>query len=355
MASNSQSRKRRVTQADVARLAGVSTAVVSAILNPNSKSGVRVSHETADRVREVVRQLGYTPNPIAQSLARGKRNILGVFTYEPVFPSNRGNFFYPMLRGIEMQVSGAGYDLLLFTSAQTDDAPRKIYASGTNRLGVADGAILLGQEPDPGELERLAEEGFPFVTVGRRHSERVELNWAAAGYANATSKIVGYGHELGHRRIAFLGSATIREQQVDRKAGYCDAMRNLGLPNREAWLWHKDPGDLDAAWLDELRSESVTLLLAETLEHAERLEHLLSDKGLSVGGDLSVAVLGAPLEDTDAIERWTRFEVPREEMGREAVRLLLALLDGRVTGPAQSTLPCRFIAGETLRPITNAH
>ncbi|SNY49880.1 transcriptional regulator, LacI family [Pseudooceanicola antarcticus] len=355
MSTNASNKKRRVTQADVARRAGVSTAVVSATLNPNSATGVRVSQDTAKRVRAVMRELGYTPNPIAQSLARGKRNILGVFTYESVFPSERGNFFYPMLRGIEMQVSGAGYDLLLFTSAQTAEAPRQIFAGGSNRLGVADGAILLGQEPDSSELERLADEGFPFVTVGRRHSGRVELNWAAAGYAEATSEIVSHGHELGHRRIAYVGGATIREQQQDREAGFRSAMHRLGLDQGPDCCWHIDPETLDAACLESILSRRVTLILAETLKHAERLEDLLRDKGMYVPQDMSIAVLGTPLEDTKSILRWTRFEAPREEMGREAVRLLLAQLDGRLNGPAQTTLPCKFIPGDTLRPVTDGH
>ncbi|WP_171060603.1 LacI family DNA-binding transcriptional regulator [Poseidonocella sp. HB161398] len=355
MAISSTSGRRRVTQADVARLAGVSTAVVSAILNPNSATGVRVSQETAERVRKAVRELGYSPNLVAQSLARGKRNILGVFTYEPVFPSERGNFFYPMLRGIEMQVSGAGYDLLLFTSAQTDDRPRQIFAGGSNRLGVADGAILLGQEPDSSELERLVDEGFPFVTVGRRHSGRVELNWAAAGYAEATAGIVQHGHERGHRRIAFLGGVTIREQQLDRETGFRSAMQTLGLDAGPDCCWHIDPEAMDADWLENALGQGVTLILAETLGHAERAEDLLRARGLSVPDDLSIAVLGTPLEDSKSISRWTHFEVPREEMGREAVRLLLAQLDGRLRGPAQTTLPCSFIPGGTLRRIDSAH
>ncbi len=351
MVKQNTSRTRRITQADVARQAGVSTAVVSAILNPNSKGGVRVGKETAERVREVVRQLGYAPNPIAQSLAGGKRNILGVFTYEPVFPSNRGNFFYPMLRGIEMQVSGMGYDLLLFTSAQDTGTSRQIFGGGSNRLGVADGAVLLGQEPDSSELERLATENYPFVIVGRRHSDLVELNWVAAGYADATSEIVHQGHQFGHRQIAFLGSGTTREQQLDREEGYLSAIRKLGLENRPRWRRHSEPDAIEPEWVTGILAEGVTLLLAETPEHAQRVEHILGESDLTVPNDLSVAVLGSPLEDSPAMERWTRFQIPREDMGREAVRLLVGQLDGQVAGPAQTTLPCTFVPGETLRRI----
>ena len=351
MASADLKKYRRVTQAEVARQAGVSAAVVSAVLNPNSKTGIRVGKETAGRVRAVVQKLGYTPNPIAQSLAGGKRNILGVFTYEPVFPSSRNNFFYPILRGIELQISQAGFDLLLFTSAQVSEQSRQIFAGGSSRLSIADGAILLGQEPDSSELERLAADNYPFVIVGRRDCENAPLNWVAAGYADATADIVERGHALGHRKMAFLGSGTIREQQIDRKTGYQAAIERLSLEARASWCLNQDADALDRIWLDQILSDGVTLLLAETLEHAQQVERLLHACGKSIPDDLSVAVLGSPLEDTSAIERWTRLQVPREEMGREAVRLLLGLLEGRNEGPDQTTLPCSFIAGETMRSI----
>nr|WP_321979764.1 LacI family DNA-binding transcriptional regulator [uncultured Cohaesibacter sp.] len=351
MAEVSPKKYRRITQAEVAKRAGVSTAVVSAILNPGSKTGIRVGKETADRVRQVMSELGYTPNPIAQSLARGKRNILGVFTYEPVFPSSRNNFFYPILRGIEMQVSGAGFDLLLFTSAQTTSNARQIYAGGSSRLSVADGAILLGQEPDSSELERLASEHYPFVTVGRRDIEGTQLNWVAAGYADATAEIVERAHATGHRHIAFLGSGTIREQQIDRQQGYEDALAKLGLVSKLTWCRHENPEQVEEAWVEQLLADGVTLLLAETLEHAQQIEMILAQRGRSIPEDLSVAVLGSPLEETEVIERWTRLLVPREEMGREAVRLLLSLLEGRAEGPAQTTLACPFVDGETMRPV----
>lgn len=337
----------------VAQAAGVSTAVVSEVLNPHASGAIRVSKGTAERVRETVQQLGYAPNLIAQSLAKGRRNILGVFTYESVFPSDRGNFFYPMLRGIEMQVAGAGYDLLLFTSAQDEARSRKIYTRGSNRLGVADGAILLGQEPDSKELERLATEGFQFVTVGRRNSATVELNWVAAGYSQATAEIVDYGHQRGHRKIAFLGSGTIREQQIDREIGFVSSIGRFGLEDHPEWRHHRDSSSLDKAWLSKLLDDGVTLVLAETLEHAQTLERFLQEDGLTVPADLSIAVLGSPLEDTDDIERWTRFRIPREEMGREAVRLLLGKLGGQIEGPAQQTISCTFVVGTTIRQLNN--
>ncbi|WP_167803276.1 LacI family DNA-binding transcriptional regulator [Pseudoroseicyclus tamaricis] len=69
-----------MTQRDVARAAGVSTAVVSAVLSPKKNSSIRVAPETAQRVHEAVQRLGYVPNLVARSLAGGERKLLGVFT-----------------------------------------------------------------------------------------------------------------------------------------------------------------------------------------------------------------------------------------------------------------------------------
>lgn len=350
--ANKTSTKGRVTQSTVAREAGVSTAVVSAVLNPNANSPIRVGQETADRVRAVVKELGYTPNPIAQSLAKGRRNILGVFTYEPTFPSDKGNFFYPMLHGIEREMSHVGRDLLLFTSVQIPGQPRSIFDGGMNRLALSDGAILLGQEPNADELIRLTSEAFPFVTIGRRKPGAIEVNWVGAGYADATERLVEMGYKLGHVKMGLVSSAVIREQQSDRIAGFLAGTDRFGLQVPDHWRLNVAPDAIDPAWIAALLDAGVTLLLAETFDHALAVERIFGARGGRVPDDLSVAVLGTPMDAGLAVEKWTRLRIPREEMGREAVKTLVGLLDGTLTAPVQITLPCEVIAGTTLTKLT---
>src|SRR6056297_2228719 len=97
------SRKRRPTQVDVARQAGVSPAVVSTVLNGAGRGSVRVGPEAAARVRQAVRELGYVPNPVARNLAGGKNRILGMFTFESIFPIERPNCYSPFLIGFEAE------------------------------------------------------------------------------------------------------------------------------------------------------------------------------------------------------------------------------------------------------------
>ena len=346
-------RRRNLTQRDVARAAGVSTAVVSAVLSPKANSSIRVAPDTAERVHEVVRRLGYVPNLVARSLAGGERKLVGVFTYEPVFPSDRANFFYPFLLGIERGVERAGYDLLLYTSSGGSGAGRKIYPDGANRLRLADGAILFGQEPDKGELTRLAAEGFPFVTIGRREIASGQISYVAADYARATEEMVAHCAATGHSRIAYIGEADAREQHVDRERGYWRGLAAAGLVQRHDWLWRIDPAALrDAAFrarLEALRAEGVTAILTESAAQADAVEAALAARGLSVPADLSIGVLAAPMEDRPEFKRWTRIRIPREEMGETAVAALLDVLAGRAASPVQRVLPCTLVPSETVR------
>ena len=129
---------RRVTQRDIARLAGVSQATVSLVLNDAAAAAGRIPKETRERVEKAIRDTGYVADPIARRMAKGHNRILGVFTYEPAFPSVQADFFSPFLLGIEEAAQDLGYDLLLLTGASRGD--KKIFGDNV-RLRLADGCL----------------------------------------------------------------------------------------------------------------------------------------------------------------------------------------------------------------------
>src|SRR3954462_13786298 len=132
---------KRPTQADIARLAGVSQATVSLVLNERDAS-IRISPATRERVLTVMREWGYVANASARSLAGGRNKIIGVYTFEPVFPTTSVDFYFPFLLGMEQAAAELGHDLLLFTSA---GGTRQIFRDGATRLTLADGALLIGR------------------------------------------------------------------------------------------------------------------------------------------------------------------------------------------------------------------
>ena len=204
MAANSN-RPRRPTQADIARRAGVSQATVSLVINHTPGQPHAIGESARARVLAAVEELGYVANPAARRLAGGRNQLLGVYTFEPVFPADHRDFYYPFLLGIEEAAETHGFDLLLFTSAGVGGA-RAIYRSGVNRLQAADGCVAPARGGDHDKLRRLSHGRLPFVFVGRREldCEVGPVAYVGADYSGATQEVTDH-LGLGHERIAYLG------------------------------------------------------------------------------------------------------------------------------------------------------
>lgn len=336
--------KNRPKLADVAKLARTSEAAVSVVLNGRVGESARVSEETQARIWDAVRQLGYTANPVARSLAGGRNRIIGIFTFEPTFPMGEHDFYYPFLIGVEAEAAAQGYDLLLFASASGEAGGRRtIYRSGVNRLQLADGAILLGRQPDRGELGQLATDGFPFVYIGRRDTPNgATISYAAADYADATAQIVRYMRDHGHRKFIYLRVHDDVESSLDREKGYLSAIPYGAV-------WRGQPSELTAEVLHDMLQVGITAILAENDAFGLAVLNLAHQLGLNCPEDFSLGVLGDPMLPIQTLPDWTRFRIPREAMGREAVRILLTVLDKPdISLPIQVMLPCIFEAGSTV-------
>ncbi|WP_243076008.1 LacI family DNA-binding transcriptional regulator [Microbacterium sp. SS28] len=344
----------RITQADVAALARVSQATVSLVLNDAAPAGVRISDETRQRVLDAIRITGYMANPMAQRLAGGRNQILGVFTYEATFPARGRDFYGPFLNGIERAAEGLGVDMLLFTSARVVEGRRSLTREGWHRLGVADGCLLLGQQEDQSELQHLLDTNYPFVFIGRRRSERMRLPYVGADYVTATSRQVDRLVRLGHATIAYVGPQGPDQPSADRVEGFRAAMEAHGLPAR--FLSSED----GAAAAGEIISRGITAVLVAPELHPEELADELTARGVAVPRDLSIIVLGQPHHGRPHGHEWSGFAIPREEMGARAVVLLSRLVEaarpragGSATAPVPSDelhqlLPCPDIEGATI-------
>jgi DNA-binding LacI/PurR family transcriptional regulator len=342
--------RKRPKIADVARLAGTSETAVSVVLNGRVGQSVRVSEETQATIWRAVRELGYTANPVARSLARGHNRIIGVFTFESTFPIESRDFYYPFLVGVEAEAAAEDYDLLLFASAGAT-GKRAIYRDGINRLQLADGSVLLGQLPDRTALQNLIEDGYPFVFIGRRDVPGYAVPFAAAAYADATAEIIRHLVKHGHQQIAYLRSTTIVESSEDRQVGYFRAHEQAGLNLDEGRIWRGEPEHVTAEVIEHYRQQGITAFLAESDAFGEALLAGAASLGLNCPDDFSMAVLGDSLRPTTPSRDWTKFDIPREAMGREAVRLLLKMLsaEGGLPEHYQVTLPCTFIPGSTVK------
>ncbi|GHJ37038.1 LacI family DNA-binding transcriptional regulator [Streptomyces sp. TS71-3] len=337
-------------QADVAREAGVSQSTVSMVLG-GATEAQRISGETRRRVIEAARKLRYTAQTAKPSSRASTQGLLlGVHTFEPVFPTNTGDYYFEFLRGIEEQAVAESCNLVLFTATQTEDGIRRIYdADGVNALRHAAGSVLLGHHAGPDELARLENDGYPFVFIGRREVPGMDIAYVGGDYRGATARIVGDLVAQGHRRFAYLGEARRRETQTDRWEGFAGALTRFGLAVPEPAF--TTPEQLTAQWLDAALADGATAVLVESVNLVRVLAVMTGVRGLGIPDDLSVVLLvdspGGPTES----HPWACLHVPRNGMGRRAVRLLVQLLgDPAGDHERQVLLPCTHNLTGTVAP-----
>lgn len=343
--------RRRPRQADIARVAGVSQTVVSWVVNDRAGAGTKVAPETRQRVLDAITELGYVADPAAQSLRGGRTGILGLYTFESVFPVDHRDFYYPFLLGIEAEVETQGYDLLLFTSAAGGDGERGIFRGGVNRLRRTDGCVLLGKEGSKEDLGRLARDGFPFVFVGRRDVPDVAISFAAADYAAGAAEVVGHLASLGHHRIAYVSYRSRIESVEDREAGFRRAVRDLGLDGDPDLVIHADPEGIAAKQLSQVFATEATAIVVHDMRLAEPVLRQAAGRRLRVPDDVSVAVLEDPPPPAEIEIALTGVSIPRREMGATAIRLLIDQLDADAPSvPKQVVLPCSLVVGGSTAP-----
>ncbi|WP_345080840.1 LacI family DNA-binding transcriptional regulator [Brachybacterium paraconglomeratum] len=340
----------RPTQADVARAAGVSQATVSMALNDGPEARGRLTEETRLRILAAVEETGYWGNLAAKHLAGGRTSVFGVFTYEPVFPHDSSDFYYPFLRGIEAEALQQDVDLLLFTSSHGGDPARGREGlrdwARRGRLHLADGCLLFGRHSHRRDLSELLAHDYPFVFIGRREADGAEVPYVGADYGTATEQVVEHLAALGHRRIALALEFPEHESGIDRRQGFDRAVQRL---------------DVSALRLDGEASEVAPLLedvlgtgttaIAATPDLAAKLRMLALSRGLELPADLSIARLGDPEHLYPSTVEWSGFTIPRHEMGAGSVQMLLRLLQNPSRpGETQILLPCTVTAGSTTGP-----
>lgn len=336
-------RAKRLTQKQIAELAGVSQATVSLVLSGRTDTTTRISDATRQRVLDLLHETAYAADPAARMLAGQSNNLLGVFTYEPAFPSESADFYVPLLTGVESAAEALGADLLVFTSAKVDDGRRRLLEPGT-RLRLADGCVLLGREMDADELRELVELDYPFVAVGRRDGDE-RIPYVGVDYAGAVADLTALALKRGHRRFLYLRLPYRAESTTDRLDGFHAAV--------DAW---PDPVEVDvvecarvAEAISAARGTEASVVFAEDPSHALAIVDALRRDGVAVPARRSVVALGGAESDERA--DLTRLVAPRTELGAHAVRLLWRLVndpDGVPVGERRVILRCQLVTGATL-------
>ncbi|WNR45260.1 LacI family DNA-binding transcriptional regulator [Paenibacillus roseipurpureus] len=346
-------RKKQPTQADVAKLAGVSQSTVSIILNPQGKDHLLISDETRERVQAAIQELSYVINPAARTLAGGQNRLIGVCINGSAFPLDQHGFYHPYLVGIEEACIGHDYDMLLFTRSDGGEGARSIYRNGLNHLRIADGSILLGLE-NKEELARLMKEEYPFVFIGKREVPEGAISYVAADYYTGTKAVLMKMLGMGHRQTAFF-YRLYNDATKDRERGYLAALANRtdpGLLHVKRQLTDKE---ITPAYCREVLDAGVTAILVEEPVMAHAFIEAARLIGRTSPADFSIVALS----DNDLaylppaiLHELVMLKIPKLAMGAAAVQILDQMIAQRhkPQEPVQITIPVTFSEGSTIGP-----
>jgi LacI family transcriptional regulator len=223
----------RVTQADVAKKAGVSRFTVSCVVNNLSGGNVRISDETRQRVLEAVDQLGYIPDRNARSLRTRKTN-----TIAGIIPDITNPFYPTVERAIQTVAEANGYDLIVYN---TDGrAEKELKSLRSAQQNMVDGAIVFLFALDTAYLNELLDKNISVIYIDNPHS--VTFQSDRAGYdvigiddVQAAKEGVTYLIDRGFRQIGIL-TGPIGPPRRRRMVGFQEALQARGLPVEDRFI-----------------------------------------------------------------------------------------------------------------------
>jgi LacI family transcriptional regulator len=300
---------------DVAKLAGVSTATVSHVINKTRF----VSDETKRRVLGAIENVGYTPNVHARNLSSGQSRTLGLIISDITNP-----FFPDLVKSIQEKALELGYDVIVLnTNYEPErDVP---YVRRLLELQVR-GVMILTTEMDLSVIERLSSRKIAvvFLDIGKvgPHTSNIRVN-----YEKGVHQAVEHLLALGHRQIAFIsGPGQFMSAQFRRKAFLSTMKKHRASLHTEPVICEGDfkleSGQRAVRELLALEHRPTGIIAANDLMAVGALREL-GRAGLQVPRDVSVIgcddIWLAALTDPPL----TTIMIPRAEIGAAAIEAVL--------------------------------
>ena len=336
---------------EVARLAGVSRATVSRVINNYSN----VPDETRERVMKVIRESNYIPNTSARVLAGKGTDTIGLFIYNVHDETRPGriynnSYFGPFVSAVVDRCNQRGYSVLIHTIYRSEECRRIPQTWKQKRI---DGAILIGTELND-DIDRLVGEthcplavvDWDPVAAERLASHEARLLTVNCDDAAGLSVCVDYLAGLGHRDIGLIVGRQNTWSAICRLRGYERRMAELGLPIRDEWM---PAGEFSRSRTKRavealIASDDLpTAFIASNDDMALAAIEALRAGGLRVPEDVSVIGYDDGLAAPWAHPALTTVRTPFFEMAGEAVEGLVSCLESKRRCVRSVILPAELI------------
>ena len=309
-----------VTIKDVAALAGVSPSTVSR----TCKNNPSISEETKERVRKAMAELGYEPNFQASNLASQNSRTIGIILPASAKEVYENSFYLEAIQGISHYCNGRQYMTTIVTGqdeAEILDAVRSM-----SRSGKVDGFIILYSKKDDPVIDYLFNEGLLYILIGKATQYTNQTIYIDNDNLLAGREAAEYLYQLGHRRIAYLGSDSSLMFSADCKAGYQLALASHQLPVRPEYcveVKNVSENNEEAIRGLLMQKDRPTAILVSDDILAVSLERVCLENHLAIPEDLSIISFNNSLFARLTSPQLTSIDIGAGQLGSEAASQII--------------------------------
>ncbi len=303
---------------DVARVAKVSISTVSRVINRT----VPVSSEIVKRVEEAMQELKYVPRVAARNLATRRTNTIGVLLSDML-----GDFFQPLLTGIEAVARENGYEILISMTGVTRPQDQRVRPFG---LHNTDGLLIFADSLTPEGIAQAHGTGLPLVLIHQSSPAGLNIPCVTVENKAASRKIVEHlvvTHR--RRRIVFLSGPDDNEDAHWRELGYREALavHNLTVDPQLIGAGDFERG-VARATIEKMLADGVSFDGIFTGDDEAAVGALLALEARRVRVPEDVSVVGFDDQRLALILHppLTTVRAPTEQVGQEAARQLIKLI-----------------------------
>ena len=313
-----------VTIKDVSALAGVSPSTVSR----TCKNNPSISEETKERVRKAMAKLGYEPNFQASNLASQNSRTIGIILPASAKEVYENSFYLEAIQGISHYCNGRQYMTTIVTGqdeAEILDAVRSM-----SRSGKVDGFIILYSKKDDPVIDYLFNEGLLYILIGKATQYTNQTIYIDNDNLLAGREAAEYLYQLGHRRIAYLGSDSSLMFSADRKAGYQLALASHQLPVRPEYcveVKNVSENNEEAIRGLLMQKDRPTAILVSDDILAVSLERVCLENHLAIPEDLSIISFNNSLFARLTSPQLTSIDIGAGQLGSEAASQLITHIE----------------------------
>lgn len=217
---------------EIAQKAGVSVATISRVINNNGY----VKQETRERIQQIIKDEGYMPSAVAQSLSVQKTHNIGVIS-----PDVSNPFFSSVLDGITHAAGIESYNVFVFNSDESPKEERKfLRVARQQRLdGIIISPVNANDEKTRKILEDYDKSGIPIIQFDRK-LQNADLCSVLANNEEGTFIAVSRLIKEGHRKIGILEGDVLNWAVKERIMGYCKALIEADIPLRSEYMIQGD-------------------------------------------------------------------------------------------------------------------